>query len=50
MGPHCLSLYLALLNVSKDLQQTTNGDGFSNDFLLAFQGLKRTYAVLPNLL
>ena len=33
LGPHCLSLYLALLNnVSKNLQQTTNADGIFGSF------------------
>ena len=44
MGPHCLSLYLALLNnVSKKLQQTTNADGI---FGLFFAGVLRVKAYL----
>ena len=38
LGPHCLSLYLVLLNnVSIKLQQTTNADGI---FGLFFAGVK----------
>ena len=36
LGPHCLSLYLALLNnVSKTLQQTTNTDEIFGLFFFA---------------
>ena len=49
LGTHCLSLYLALLNnVSKKMQQTTIAAGIFGFFFLLV--LKRTYAVLPNLL